>query len=251
MTNVAAENARAVSKLRDGKYVASVKEYRLTKNSREVRVTKMIVLLDRLDLTVSVSPFMNRSSGFVREGYGEPYLETWDGRRIINPNQLRCYCRYFDQHREHVRSGRQIIAVISAGNYGPNKEYIILINDPENTEPELDEPLPVLFRRRDEDVCIGDGRDYYAFLVSRNRSFAADRVRFSLSDSGNQGRVLRQNGEDITDQVLYVLTGPPLVWDGVSLSLSEIVPRWACDIRHILGAVSIPLPNGGLMILGS
>jgi len=231
-------------------YVATVEQFLWRSNPHPVWVTRAVFRLDCLDLRISVSPKMNRSSGFVRLGSGEPYLETWDGRRVTDPNGLRCYCRYFDEHYELIaqRVRRRMVSLISAGNYPPNLEYVLLLNDEENREPRLG-PLPVLYRRRDEDERIRAGRDYYALLVWQDGHFSPERVKF-LIGAGNQGRVRRLDDEDVTDRVCYVLTSPPLVWEGEPLSLLEMAPRWACDFRHVVGAVKVDLPDGGWMNLG-
>jgi hypothetical protein len=231
-------------------YVAFIKQFPWQGNPHPVWVTKMVVRLDSLDLKISVSPQMNRSSGFVRIGYGEPYLETWDGRRVTGPDEIRCYCLYLDEHRERIsrRVRRRIAALLSAGNHGPNIGCVFLLNDPENVDPEWG-PFPVLYRRRDEDERIRARQEYFALIIWKDGQVSAERVRFLLADEGNQGRVLRLDGEDLTDRVRYVLTAPPLVWEGEALSLSEMVSHWKGDIRHLIGCVEVPLPDGRRMVL--
>jgi hypothetical protein len=182
---------------------------------------------------------MIEGSGFIRGLSGDPQYIRPTGEVITDPGEMRCDCLAFQEHTErvHQRTKGEILVAVSYGDLMTNEEYVAWVAEP-----------CTLFCRRSEEARLSQGYLYHALGVEQDSTPWAGIVEFKQSPDGP--RVLDEAGEDLTERLRLVFTGPPVVWKGEPLNPEATVPRWKADLRHVLTLIASPLPTGGKMLIG-
>jgi hypothetical protein len=180
---------------------------------------------------------MAGGAGIVRGQNGDPCYIRPNGETITDAKQMRIDCLAFDEHLEAVfgESGRQIKAAISYGDLCYNEEYLAWVR----TAPDGSAKF---LCRRSEEARIARGHVYHALGVEADGGPWAGRVRFQL---GVRETVVSETGEDLSRRLLFIVTGPPVTWDGRSFLPTETTSAWKADLRHLLTLPPARLSTGG------
>jgi hypothetical protein len=160
-----------------------------------------------------------------------------------------CDARFLPEHMEQTmrrvkgelqEDGYAIVAATTYGDVMANEEYVGWERDSDGRR--------WLYCRKSEEDHLRRGKQYHALGETEEGMPWAGEIRFA--DIDQKPSIVDANGDDVSDRLRSVFTGPWVVWEGGSVDAVCTAFRWRSDLRHVLTYPHCPTPTGGTMLPG-
>lgn len=181
--------------------------------------------IEKVEFKFSLPDILNGGSGIIRDvtipylidpASGEKLVESYDIRRHSMPVSEHIDRLYQSNNRWHTYGG------ISIGDLLMNSGYTLTSWDAERTGKSM-----VFYRLKAEEKMIREKSDYYGFLFSPCKIEPRE-VEFEIEDNGPRLK------EGRPENAMYLLTGPPVIWNGKPISTTGKARWLGADLRHML-----------------